>query len=111
MYENYDGGGTGDDGVGNDGGGDENLNCLKNGEHGEGVEALADDRHHIRMVNICPNLVLLIILKYFITIAIIVQTFDLSESVKLLWLCLLPQDFHHYLTKYFNWQDRFRNYL
>ena len=31
---------------------DDNLNSLKNGKHGEGVEALADHGHHIWVVNI-----------------------------------------------------------
>ena len=44
---------------------DDNLNCLENGEHGKGVETLANDCHHIRVVSICPYVVLLVIFKCF----------------------------------------------
>ena len=44
---------------------DDNLNCLENGEHGKGVEALANDCHHIWVVSICPYVVLLVIVKCF----------------------------------------------
>ena len=53
------------------------LNGLKNGEHGKGVEAFADDCHHIWVVNICPYLVLLFICIYLHPIC---KYIDYNES-------------------------------
>ena len=81
------------------------LNCFKNGEHREGVEALSNNLHHIRVGCLWPD-VMLLIFKYLIgTRTTIYQRlfFDLSESVKLFWLCFLPQDFHHCLPTTFQY--------
>ena len=62
---------------------DENLNCLENGEHGKGVEALANDCHHIWVVSIGPYFVFLVIFlqMFLMMIAVIIKVFAFDIRV------------------------------
>ena len=62
---------------------DDNLNCLENGEHGKGVEALANDCHHIRVVSIGPYFVFLVIFlqMFLMMIAVVIKVFAFDVRV------------------------------